>query len=528
MKLKLLITFQLIYFNYSLDAQQLFTNKFSRPQRTALLNVTESISDSAYYFTGYTLFKDSLNHFFSLPSILKTNYSGDVKSYFEYRINGTFNRSGFSHIKSDSLYNTTFICGGADGYDTNFIYGSRNFIGQFLPNGNLINLKEIYYSNNDAITTMLRTMDGGFLLSGVTDANNNSNFARQHFVVKFDSVCIQQWAKIFYDTTDCEGAGAFQLPDSDYIITGFKKWTDSTLIGNNWYVLRIDKAGNVIWGRKTNGNLETVGRGGGAFTKTIDSNLVIGYPSFYTAIGNSYMSLLKMDLTGNLIWHRFLNSDPYTIIALPDSGFILPGITATKLDALGNVQYTIYQNYSFQPVFSFGIKTRDNCILTAGAETNGSSQPINALIAKRDMSGNAACHNAFTPNYFSLPSGISFTNLIIKDSNVVFNERSISYFVYDSIPVLEDICLTSINETGSKISTAYVYPNPFENSITLESSERVNSVEIFDLMGKSIFKVICNKYIVAINDLPETKAGIYFVKIETDSGFLFKKLIKSF
>ena len=441
MKLNLLFLLFFSHCSFFLKGQALFTTQYKFPQPAVMSSTTESVSDSSYLIAGYTSFRDSLNQFLPYPSILKTGYNGSFKSYFEYRFSSTYYKSSFISMKADYKKSNSFFCGISYDYTSSANRLSKNFIGEVEPSGNINFLKEIYFSQNDLLTSLVATMDGGMLLTGVAHAHNESAIDMRHFIVKFDSSFTQQWAKLFFDTIDCEGSGAFQLADSGFIVTGFQKDNDSTFISSNLYIMRLDKNGNVLWQKKTIGSLERVGRGAAIFTETLDSNLIIGYSSSFTSVANSYMSLLKISLSGNLIWHRFLNSSPYSIISLPDSGFILPSTVATKLDAQGNVQYSVYQNYPnyTNKIGYVGIKSSDGHIVGGGATLIG-FLPHDPVVCKRDMNGYADCYNVLTPNAFSVTSGMNLTNFSLADSSLVFTENPISYVVYDSIPLVAQLC----------------------------------------------------------------------------------------
>ncbi len=73
-----------------------------------------------------------------------------------------------------------------------------------------------------------------------------------------------------------------------------------------------------------------------------------------------------------------------------------------------------------------------------------------------------------------------------------------------------------------------IYPNPFKESITVDVKDNFRTIEIFNTNGLSIFNSEINhsesKSIEL--DLKNLKKGIYYLKISTPRGALFKKIVK--
>jgi len=72
-----------------------------------------------------------------------------------------------------------------------------------------------------------------------------------------------------------------------------------------------------------------------------------------------------------------------------------------------------------------------------------------------------------------------------------------------------------------------VYPNPTQNVWNIKSSSQlVNSVQVFDALGKQVLSLNPNSEDVRI-DASELPTGLYFVKIQTETGSNSIKLIKN-
>jgi len=72
-----------------------------------------------------------------------------------------------------------------------------------------------------------------------------------------------------------------------------------------------------------------------------------------------------------------------------------------------------------------------------------------------------------------------------------------------------------------------VYPNPTNGGLTIDNGKlTINSIELFDVMGKKLIEDKENLMVLRSYDLTVFPAGIYFLKITTEQGIETKKIIK--
>lgn len=83
--------------------------------------------------------------------------------------------------------------------------------------------------------------------------------------------------------------------------------------------------------------------------------------------------------------------------------------------------------------------------------------------------------------------------------------------------------LSNYEFTFPKVS---IHPNPFKDKISLEINKPIESIEIYDILGKSIYK---SNSVSEIENYSSTlKSGVYLLKIMTKNGeAVTKKLVKS-
>lgn len=70
-----------------------------------------------------------------------------------------------------------------------------------------------------------------------------------------------------------------------------------------------------------------------------------------------------------------------------------------------------------------------------------------------------------------------------------------------------------------------VYPNPVVDILNIESADKVKSVQVFDLTGKSVSSHMLNAVKSQIN-LSKLTSGVYVVNIETEKGIQSVKIVK--
>ena len=80
-------------------------------------------------------------------------------------------------------------------------------------------------------------------------------------------------------------------------------------------------------------------------------------------------------------------------------------------------------------------------------------------------------------------------------------------------------------EEFSLENSVSVFPNPTSNIITIDISNRitVNSLELYNIIGKQVIKTAN----VSTLDLSQLSAGVYMLRVLTDSGTLTKKVIRN-
>ena len=82
---------------------------------------------------------------------------------------------------------------------------------------------------------------------------------------------------------------------------------------------------------------------------------------------------------------------------------------------------------------------------------------------------------------------------------------------------------TSIEEMQGNTSVQ-MYPNPTSGKLSIESEIlKISTIQLFDIFGRNVISFQLSETMLDISYLP---AGVYFVKIQTESGVITQKVIK--
>ena len=107
------------------------------------------------------------------------------------------------------------------------------------------------------------------------------------------------------------------------------------------------------------------------------------------------------------------------------------------------------------------------------------------------------------------------------------------FAIYENDKSSVGVCLfveTEINDTESIIeltSSVSIYPNPANDRLYIETEAEIEEVVIYDVYGRhQVTKTPSHQEMTSVN-VSGLKAGIYFVKINTENGEIVKRFIKN-
>ncbi len=72
-----------------------------------------------------------------------------------------------------------------------------------------------------------------------------------------------------------------------------------------------------------------------------------------------------------------------------------------------------------------------------------------------------------------------------------------------------------------------IYPNPVHSSFFAELPENANQIMLFSSSGELLYqKIVTGNNRIKVNELQNSRSGIYFLKIKTGDTFISKKIVK--
>lgn len=208
-------------------------------------------------------------------------------------------------------------------------------------------VKSLGGSKNDSGQSIVATSDGGYVILGYTQSNDNDITDKQdesfdYWVLKFDAEDNMEWQKTFGGSQDDRGNSIIQTQDGGYAILGYSFSNDIDISANagqqDYWLVKLDATGNMTW-QKSYGFQGA--DSGISVIQTNDQGFLISGILDVTGSngqGNSRHSnrhaggdywALKLNSSGNVEWSRFFGGNftdtPQGITQTNDNGFIIVG-----------------------------------------------------------------------------------------------------------------------------------------------------------------------------------------------------------
>ena len=76
--------------------------------------------------------------------------------------------------------------------------------------------------------------------------------------------------------------------------------------------------------------------------------------------------------------------------------------------------------------------------------------------------------------------------------------------------------------SSSTIPELKIYPNPVTNIFSINTNEKIISIEVFNALGQKILSLKNEK----THNTERLEKGVYFVKVKTDKNEYVEKIIK--
>ena len=187
-----------------------------------------------------------------------------------------------------------------------------------------------------------------------------------------------------------------------------------------------------------------------------------------------------------------------------------------------NVDITVEETFHY-----YTDETRMMVILTeSNIAYNWGSSPAMSVLngVTREMypsaSGTTLDFSSATTYNTTIPIEIDPTWAVNNCDVVVYIQNVATGNIQEATKI--DLSASANIETNNTIETR-VYPNPATDVLNVVSGEKINSIEVLNILGQVIDATSTNMNKVNI-DVANYEAGVYFVKIYTTNGVSTKKV----
>ena len=233
-------------------------------------------------------------------------------------------------------------------------------------------------STNDALISSVQTTDGGYVLTGFTNSNDNdvsgNHGGADVWVVKLSGLGVIQWQKCLGGSGDEYGYSIQQTIDGGYIISASTQSNDGDVSGNNGgqdvWVVKLTGLGVIEWQKCLGGSS---GETGYSIQQTIDGGYIINCTTGSNDAdvsgnhGGGDVWVVKLSGLGVIQWQKCLggstNDAGYYIRQTADGGYILTGYTySNDGDVSGNHAISVSSDCWVVKLTSLGIIQWQKCL----------------------------------------------------------------------------------------------------------------------------------------------------------------------
>lgn len=353
----------------------------------------------------------------------------------------------------------------------------------------------------------IQTFDSGYVFTGRADI--------YLFIFKVNSLGDLLWTKRYnFGTTYSFGRSIIESSDHNLFVVGENFLGDTTCCTP--LIIKTDLSGNLL----ASYNLPNADYGRAYdIVETPDSNFVISY----SEINNSppVPMLSKINKNGSVLWYKLYDGYCDCNVNLThDNGFIISGFQINtskpyliKTDSAGNVIWN--KNSSAYSVFNNNLKvtqSNDDGYLMVG----GSNDSLSDLILlKVNSLGDSIWGKVFGGSGDDFGNSIITTNdngFAIVGYTTSFGSafKEVYFLKTDSLGLI-----TSINKYQIEEKPIKIFPNPFSNSTTLQTSTEFKNLTLSVLNSfgeevKQFNNINGNSFTFYRDNLP---SGIYFLRL---------------
>jgi len=361
--------------------------------------------------------------------------------------------------------------------------------------------------NDDNLTCIRQTNDGGYILGGVSYSGANGDKTETKFgdsdywIVKLDATGNVVWQNTIGGSSIEVLNAIEQTLDGGYIIAGYSlspisgDKTESNILGSyDYWIIKLDAAGSIVWQNTIGGNGNDKAN---CIIQTIDGGYLVGGESSSdisgdkseNSLGGTDYWVIKLDASGNIVWQNTIGGVSYdglfSIDQTVDGGYILGGYSISEISG-DKTEATMLGSYDY-------------------------------WIIKIDISGNIVWQNTI--------GGTSSDKLkkviLLNDGNYIVGGTSASGISGDKTEVnhSDDYWVIKLDATGNII---------WQNTIGGSGSDRLYDMDLspdggYILGGSSLSNVGFDKTEACIG--PSSMDDYWIVKLNSSGNIIWENTI---
>ena len=429
------------------------------------------------------------------------------------------------------------------------------WIVKYDPNGNQIWKNNYGGSGEDYIWDILATDDGGYIFAGNTtsiDGDVSENFGASDFwVVKLDSEGNLEWEKSYGGSNYDDLSRIIKNGYLGFILVG-SSWSDDGDFQNNSgdsdvALAKIANNGNLTWSQLFGGPEHDFGIGG-----IIDNSNQIILNSFGESETNgSDVRIDALTQEGDFIWTQTFggsgSDQTYSFIQLENGNYVI-GMNSNSTDGdftsnYGNSDIWLFEfepgniinkfhfggSHSEAPMAMHQTNAGDIIVANRSASNDGDVSNNHGVsdfwIFKMSLDGNIIWDNSYGGSSIDDVWDMTvFSDGIALVGNTTSNDGDVS-----GNNGMEDMWVVKLNGEDMNLNetdsySISIYPNPTTDKINIQTQQKIERLELYDLSGK---KILTKKDDLYKLDLATITSGTYILKLITDEEIaLSKKIIK--
>jgi hypothetical protein len=285
------------------------------------------------------------------------------------------------------------------------------------------------------------------------------------------------------------------------------------------FIVKYDASGTVLWAKgeggsdyDTGNSVATDANGNVYATGYFASpTLVVGASTFVNA-GSNDMFMVKYNSTGMLLWAKVIGGsgndagislttneaqDVYITGNFGSPTLVVGSTTLTNANALSNTSDIFIVKY-------------DSTGTDIWAKSAGGNSSDGVHSVATDLTG-----GVYLAGWFGSPT-------VIFGSDTLTNPGGFSIYIAKIDTTQLSVSIQSTNNTQSTIT---LFPNPTSSNFTITSTDKIESVKVYNLIGEEMLITTPNNNQSTIN-INQFSNGIYFVEIKTEKGIVWKKIVK--